>query len=68
MGIPTKTVYEKRESTTKHMFENLNALESTIVELFKNLTEIPSGLCWFILFFPSMTQRLSMQYFINHCV
>ena len=39
MGIPTKTVYEKRESTTKHMFENLSALESTIVELFKNLTD-----------------------------
>lgn len=47
MGIPTKIVCEKRESTTDHMFENLNALESTIVELFK----IYSGLCWFILFF-----------------
>ena len=45
MGIPTKTVCEMRKSTTKHMFENLSALESTIVELFKNLTEISSGLC-----------------------
>lgn len=47
MGIPTKIVCEKRESTTDHMFENLNALESTIVELFKNLTVAFVGLFFF---------------------
>lgn len=46
MGIPTKVVCEK-ESTTDHMFENLNALESTIVELFKNLTVAFVGLFFF---------------------
>lgn len=50
MGIPTKIVCEKRESTTDHMFENLSALESTIVELFKNLTVAFVGLFFF--FFP----------------
>lgn len=45
IGVPNKAVCEKRESTTEHNFENLDVLESIIVELFKNLTRISSGLC-----------------------
>lgn len=51
LGVPSKTIYKKRESTAQHKFEDLDALESAIVELFKNLTRISSGFCWFILFF-----------------
>ena len=36
-------IFEKRGSTTKNKFENLDVLDGVIAELFKNLTRISSG-------------------------
>lgn len=39
MGVPNKTVFEKRDPITKNKFdESLEVLEGMIIELFKNLT------------------------------
>lgn len=45
LGVPSKTVFEERESTATNQFENSDVLESIIVELFKNLTRISISLC-----------------------
>lgn len=63
LRVPGRTIFEKRESTTKNQFENLDVLESIIVELFKNLMRISSGLCRFVL--SNMTQWLSAQLIIS---
>lgn len=63
LGVPCKTVFEKRESTSTNQFENLDVLESIIGELFKNRTRISSSLCWFILF--NRTQQWSAQHTVS---
>lgn len=65
LGVPSKTVFEKRESTTTNQFENSGVLESIIVELFKNLTRLSSSLCWFILLNMTQTQPLSAPHTIS---